>query len=105
MAKNKDKEKSELMSVTATGPARTSRNEPAKTSAKGGKEEKLSLKEKISRYFRDLKSEFRKVTWPSKKEVIDNTIVVLVTVVLLGLFVGGLDLGMYKLLELFLNKA
>ena len=45
MAKNKDKEKSEPMSVTATGPARTSKNEPAKTSAKGGKEEKLSLKE------------------------------------------------------------
>ena len=38
-----------------------------------------------------------KVTWPTRKEVITYSIVVLVTVVVLGLFVFGLDMVFSRL--------
>ncbi|MCI5815796.1 preprotein translocase subunit SecE [Ruminococcus sp.] len=57
----------------------------------------------IAKWFRDLKSEFKKVSWPSRKTVFDNTVVVLVTMLLTALFVGGLDAGLLKLFELALH--
>ena len=53
----------------------------------------------IAKWFRDLK----KVSWPSRKTVFDNTVVVLVTMLLTALFVGGLDAGLLKLFELALH--
>ena len=57
----------------------------------------------IAKWFRDLKSEFKKVSWPTRKTVFDNTVVVLVTMLLTALFVGGLDAGLLKLFELALH--
>ncbi len=67
------------------------------------KEKKTSDKQKkkkpnrIVKWFRDLKSEFKKVTWPTKKKVINNTLVVLAVMVIASIFVGGLDLGLKEL--------
>ena len=36
---------------------------------------------RVSKFFRDTKSELKKVVWPSKKDTKTNTIVVLVTVI------------------------
>lgn len=74
-----------------------------KKSKNPGNNGKLSLGKRIIRYFKDLKSEFNKVVWPTKKQVFNNTIVVLVTMVVLGLFLFGLDTGLLKILELLLN--
>ncbi|MGN1134555.1 MAG: preprotein translocase subunit SecE [Oscillospiraceae bacterium] len=48
----------------------------------------------VKKYFRDLKSEIKKVVWPSRKQVINNTGVVLVTVIIMGLFLAGIDTGL-----------
>ena len=58
---------------------------------------------KVKKYFKDLKSEFKKVIWPSKKKLINNTSVVLVSIVVMGIFVGLLDTGLFKLLQLIVN--
>lgn len=58
---------------------------------------------KVAKYFKDLKSEFNKVVWPSKKKVIDNTSVVLCSIIIMGVFVGLLDTGMFKLLQFVLG--
>jgi len=42
-------------------------------------------------WFRDVTSELRKVTWPTRQETINLTIVVIVVAAALGLFLGGLD--------------
>ena len=42
-------------------------------------------------YFKDVKSEFKKVSWPSRKQVFNNTVVVLVTIVVSGIGVWVLD--------------
>lgn len=54
-------------------------------------------------FFRDYKSEIKKVTWPSKDITIKSTIVVIVCLVVSGIVIGLLDFGLAKLIELFAN--
>ena len=55
---------------------KTTQAKPEK--AKPEKAKKTSVFSKIGRYFRDLRSEFKKIVWPSKKQIINNTVVVLI---------------------------
>ena len=73
------------------------------TNATKGKEDAKKKKGGPAKYFRDLKSELKKVVWPSKKQVVNNTGVVLATMAALGLFLAGVDLGLGQLLELVLK--
>ena len=45
----------------------------------------------ISRFFRDTKGEMKKVVWPSRKQVLNNFVIVAVFVVLCALFIFALD--------------
>lgn len=58
---------------------------------------------KVAKWFKDLKNEFKKVTWPSKKKVINNTSVVLATILIATIFVGGFDFGLRQLFSLILG--
>ena len=53
--------------------------------------EKKSLIDRVKSYFRESKSEFKKIVWPSKKQIINNSIVVLVGIVACALFVSAID--------------
>ncbi len=57
----------------------------------------------VGTYFRELKSELKKVVWPSGKQVRNNTMIVLVAVILVGVLVALLDLGFSALFNLFLK--
>ena len=46
---------------------------------------------RVSKFFRDTKSELKKVVWPSKADVKTNTIVVLVTVAIAAVVMSALD--------------
>lgn len=46
---------------------------------------------RIARYFKELKSEMKKVVWPSKKQVIKNTLIVIAAVVIIGVVIWILD--------------
>lgn len=45
----------------------------------------------IAKYFREVKSEMKKVIWPSRKQVVNNTAVVIAAVVIIGIFIWVLD--------------
>ena len=85
----------------------------AKKAAKAGKADKPAVKgktsnnvkkpNKVAKYFRDLRSEFKKVVWPSRKTVVNNTTVVIVTMIVTGLGVFAMDTVFAKLLEMMLN--
>lgn len=49
---------------------------------------------RIKKYFRDTWSEFKKIVWPSGKSVLNNTVVVLVTVLVFAVIVGVLDFAL-----------
>ncbi len=60
-------------------------------------EKKAVVKQKqpgrVARWFRELKAEFKKIIWPSRKQVINNTLVVIACVLLVGIFIWVLDLA------------
>ncbi|NLY08781.1 MAG: preprotein translocase subunit SecE [Tissierellia bacterium] len=51
----------------------------------------VKSKGKFSRYFRGVKAELKKVIWPSKKDLVNYTTVVIVISVLISLIVYVLD--------------
>ena len=54
-------------------------------------------------FFREVRVELKKVTWPSRKETIASTSVVLITVILVAFFLGIVDLGLSRLIKIFLD--
>jgi len=54
---------------------------------------------KVRKFVRDTASEFRKIVWPSGKQVINNTIVVLVTMLVFAVIIWLLDYGFNALRE------
>ena len=45
----------------------------------------------IVKYFKEVKSELKKVSWPSLKQIQNNTIIVLVCILIIGAFIWVLD--------------
>lgn len=60
-------------------------------------------KGKVSTYFKGVKSEMKKVVWPSKKELINYTGVVILISGVTSLIVYLLDIGIHRLLALFIK--
>ena len=52
---------------------------------------------KIKNFFTEVKNELKKVAFPSKDEVIGSTKVVVVLVLMVAIFLGGIDLLLSKL--------
>lgn len=61
-------------------------------------------KKSVVKYFKDARSEFKKVVWPSRKQVINNTVVVLVSMIVSGLAIWGMDTVFMFLIKLMLGK-
>ncbi|MCJ7741029.1 preprotein translocase subunit SecE, partial [Candidatus Microgenomates bacterium] len=55
-------------------------------------------------FFKEVKSELSKVVWPTRPEVIKLTAIVIVVSVVIGLYIGGLDMVMTKLTDLLIKK-
>ena len=60
---------------------------------------------RIAKFFRECKGELKKIVWPTPQTVFKNMGVVLVTIIVLGLFVFGLDTVFMQLLGLVMNIA
>ncbi len=54
-------------------------------------------------FFKDSWQELKKVRWPNRKELTSYTIIVLVTVILIGIFFYLLDLGLQAIVDLILR--
>jgi len=55
-------------------------------------------------FWRDTNSEMKKVTWPSRSEVVGTTVVVLVATVVFALFLWGCDLVFYKAIDFLFSR-
>ena len=47
---------------------------------------------KIAKYFRELKSELKKVVWPTPQQLLKNALVVVACVLVVGVFIWVFDL-------------
>ena len=59
---------------------------------------------RISKFFKDVKSEMKKVVWPTKNQVVKNTLIVLAVVVIIGAVIFGLDSAFQLGLEAVVKK-
>jgi len=59
--------------------------------------------EKIKQFFREVKVEVHKVVYPSREELIGSTWVVIVTVMVISLFLGVVDLSLTKLVGIVIR--
>jgi len=66
--------------------------------------EKKGIVKRLFKYLKEAKSELKKVIWPSRKEIISSTIVVLVAVLFFVLLIGCLDFFFAQLIKLISLK-
>ena len=90
MADARKKSKSSLMAQ-----AEAKANKIVNRGKSGAKKANRAVK-----YFKDLKSEIKKVTWPSWKKVLNNTAIVLVGMCISGVAVWAIDSVLTALLKL-----
>jgi len=58
---------------------------------------------KVKEFFREVKVEIKKVVFPSREELIGSTWVVIITVMIISLFLGIIDLGLSKIVGIALR--
>ncbi len=63
----------------------------------------MNLKEnKITKFLKEVKVELKKVVWPTRKQAINLTLIVIVVTLIVAAFIGALDYSFSKLMELFI---
>jgi len=55
-------------------------------------------------FIKEARVELKKVIWPTKKEAVRMTILILVVSVAVGAFIGGLDYGFTNLFQIALRR-
>jgi len=66
----------------------------------------IKEKFKITKQFLiEVKTELKKVTWPSKKDTLSGTLVVIIAVFIIAVFLGIVDSGLSNLIKVLLRKA
>jgi len=87
----------------ATKPARPKKAEPSKKAVKKPGETPIAWVDTVRTYLREVVSELRKVIWPSRKETLGSTAVVLVIVGIAAAFLGVVDLILSRLVKLLVG--
>ena len=63
----------------------------------------ISILDKGLQFLREVKVELKKVTWPTRKQTIGSTVVVIVLVMIISLFLGVVDIGLSSLVRVFIQ--
>jgi len=72
------------------------------TKAAAGKHKK-NIVDKSMQFLREVRVELKKVTWPSRKQTIGSTAVVIILVMIISLFLGLVDVGLSSLIRVILQ--
>jgi preprotein translocase subunit SecE len=84
-------------------PAKPKRTEAVRKTSKKSEESRIVWWSEFRQYLREVVYELRKVVWPSRKETIGSTSVVLVIVILSGLFLGIVDFLLSRFIRLLIG--
>jgi preprotein translocase subunit SecE len=68
-----------------------------------GRRSELPVWTKATQFLREVKIELKKVTWPSKKDAMASTVVVIILVVIVSAFLGLVDVGLSSLIRIVLH--
>ncbi len=57
----------------------------------------------LRRFYRDTMGELRKVSWPTRREAISLTYIVVIVMAVMAIFLGGLDFLFFRFFALLWN--
>ncbi len=100
-----------LKSVTKTKGSEVSQAKVVSSDVQGASTKKaepvaqvqVSKLQAIKQYFLDVRAEFDKITWPSKKETISMTIAVLAISIFFAVYLGLVDMVLSKLVGILMD--
>jgi preprotein translocase subunit SecE len=75
-----------------------------KSSAKDSSKKSIHPIKSIGKFFREYKSEIKKISWPTAKDTTKNTLVTLAAILIVGVFIWILDFGLTTLRDIALDK-
>lgn len=58
---------------------------------------------KVKEYFKEVRLELKKITWPAKKELIASTIVVIIAIFIIAFILGVFDFSLSRLMTILLQ--
>jgi preprotein translocase subunit SecE len=64
----------------------------------------MAVLTKVREYFASVRAEVSRVSWPSRREVLTFTVLVILLTLALGVYLGLVDLVLQHLLRLLLAK-
>jgi len=76
------------------------KNEQISKKAKA-KKKRVKGSNRIAKWFREMRSELRKVVWPTPKQVVNNTWIVLVMIVAVGIMIMAFDFVWVSIIQDF----
>jgi preprotein translocase subunit SecE len=82
-------------------PAQVLKRPPAAAKPKSSVAED-GIVQKSIQFLREVKIELKKVTWPSRKQTMGSTVVVIILVMIVSLFLGLVDFGLSSLMRMVL---
>ena len=103
---NDSKKKASLItgiSKAAKNGQALSQKKPMNVSRSAGKDHGNSFIDKGMQFLREVKIEFKKVTWPSRKQTIGSTVVVIILVMIISAFLGLVDFGLGNMVSAVLH--
>jgi preprotein translocase subunit SecE len=68
--------------------------------ALAGRDDRPRRENAIQRFFRETIGELRKVSWPTRQEAVNMTIIVIIVMTAVSLFLWFIDLGATRLIAL-----
>jgi preprotein translocase subunit SecE len=61
------------------------------------------IAEKIVRFLKEARIELKKVTWPTPRQTLASTSVVIIVVIIVSMFLGIVDFGLAKAIRMVLG--
>ncbi len=58
---------------------------------------------KVVQFFREVRIEIKKISWPLRNETIASTSIVIIIVLIIGLFLGIVDVGLSRVIKIILS--
>ena len=88
--------------VAEETPAPSKKDAPVKEKEKKANK-KPGFFKRIFKYLRECKSEMKKIVWSSGKQTFNNTVLVIVAMIIIGAVVVGLDFVFSRLIEFLIS--
>ncbi len=108
--KRQEEQQSEVITQKAVqkvsepkSPAAPAKKASPKAIKPSGRQVGLSLWSKGIQFLREVKIELKKVSWPSRKETMASTVVVIILVIIVSAFLGLVDIGLSSLIGVILH--